>query len=962
MDFLFKDRGLGKRTIKPSKDSEVLEAMMTQDAESDDSDFDVDLSKVNSDEESDSGAESEDGDNDSDSDSDASNEESEGDGDEGRKEDLSSRLRAGMSTAELINLMQNQGEDGRGVLTNGAKDMGKDKRSVVPVCGMCLGERSDHTNEIVECDGCGVMVHEVCYGILESSSIASNVSAASTEPWFCEPCMAGVKCPPCEVCPLKGGIYKETDVGRWIHLVCALYIPNIKFFDQARMTRVTLFEVSYKSWGARACHLCKDIKMAKTGICIECDAGMCRQYFHVTCAQEAGLLSEPSEVDSDQFFGHCKAHTDRDVARRRRGNLVRHRLHASVKQGELELENVDTENNNQESSAARIRRKLKRARERWVSSAPHDGLWVPTQKMPRLLLTSSTAIRSLRIKSDLHGWDSRDLDQEEHNIQAVKDIGKKWNVQPAFTVEFVAYYHHRNARLARGQERLAEMLLANNQLNQEDKEVVNSFHSLNQQLSHQKEVADDLKKKVKLFEDLLQACDPKKRKLGSSYPQQKIIQSPLQEPVAAPTNTLNGRASRKSTENATHRAAASSRKNSSRQSNVNVVNSVVELASCALCKSNNSPSLLALCDVCHLHYHLSCLTPPLTKMPKKTRQYGWQCSECDNSVNTLETPPVEETEGEGEEGARPTRTRHRQKEQSVSPSRKVKEKKEAPPPPPKEPQVKVEEDVKPTPLPAAVGNQVPSQPARRGKKRARQSSQEEQDRIPSPIPAPVPLSPKEVTNPQPTFNSTPSITNTAIPQPCPILSSLPPKKLFKSKAIPPPSLPPAPSPPLSKAASPTSEREIDSLGFKSWLQGKFNSGVTSNGDTGCSPTPTQATYTPTEETLTTVSAKLSLGKSSPNTVPSSRIDIKDIASPLHLNFPHPKSLFRPPGPVCPPSCSACSASFPNPRPNIQNDQEEMSTEHFPDPQLIKAKGSADINPPQDPKFVTLKFQPCFIIF
>ena len=71
-------------------------------------------------------------------------------------------------------------------------------------------------------------------------------SEASTEPWFCEPCMAGVKSPHCEVCPRVGGIYKETDVGNWIHLVCALYIPQISFFDQDRITKATLFELNYQ--------------------------------------------------------------------------------------------------------------------------------------------------------------------------------------------------------------------------------------------------------------------------------------------------------------------------------------------------------------------------------------------------------------------------------------------------------------------------------------------------------------------------------------------------------------------------------------------------------------------------------------------------------------------------------------------------------------------------------------------
>ena len=70
------------------------------------------------------------------------------------------------------------------------------------ICGCCLGDTSTDANEIVECDGCGIAVHEGCYGIgpgaalVETGSVASTVSSASTEPWFCEPCRAGLKSPP----------------------------------------------------------------------------------------------------------------------------------------------------------------------------------------------------------------------------------------------------------------------------------------------------------------------------------------------------------------------------------------------------------------------------------------------------------------------------------------------------------------------------------------------------------------------------------------------------------------------------------------------------------------------------------------------------------------------------------------------------------------------------------------------
>ena len=40
-------------------------------------------------------------------------------------------------------------------------------------------------------------------------------SSASTEPWFCDACKAGVQ-PTCELCPSLTGIFKETDAGRFV--------------------------------------------------------------------------------------------------------------------------------------------------------------------------------------------------------------------------------------------------------------------------------------------------------------------------------------------------------------------------------------------------------------------------------------------------------------------------------------------------------------------------------------------------------------------------------------------------------------------------------------------------------------------------------------------------------------------------------------------------------------------------
>lgn len=68
-----------------------------------------------------------------------------------------------------------------------------------------------------------------CYGVSDVESFSSTDSLCQSAPWFCEACSAGIEDPSCELCPNKGGIFKETDVGKWVHLVCALYVPGVAF-------------------------------------------------------------------------------------------------------------------------------------------------------------------------------------------------------------------------------------------------------------------------------------------------------------------------------------------------------------------------------------------------------------------------------------------------------------------------------------------------------------------------------------------------------------------------------------------------------------------------------------------------------------------------------------------------------------------------------------------------------------
>lgn len=73
-------------------------------------------------------------------------------------------------------------------------------------------------------------------------------------------------------------------------LVWFLYIGHK--LSNIRQNAPEIFIVAFSVLLMKECSFCEDPRFARTGVCISCDAGMCRAYFHVTCAQKEGLLSE----------------------------------------------------------------------------------------------------------------------------------------------------------------------------------------------------------------------------------------------------------------------------------------------------------------------------------------------------------------------------------------------------------------------------------------------------------------------------------------------------------------------------------------------------------------------------------------------------------------------------------------------------------------------------------------------
>ncbi|UMM24866.1 hypothetical protein L5515_004899 [Caenorhabditis briggsae] len=180
-------------------------------------------------------------------------------------------------------------------------------------CCVCADDNGWVDNPLIYCDGenCEVAVHQGCYGIQE----------VPEGEWFCAKCTKAAGMLPgsindetfcCQLCPFDHGALKRTDrKDGWAHVICALYIPEVRFGNVHSMEPVILSDVPLDKF-QKVCYICKEADRpndAKKGACMTCNIHKCKKSFHVTCAQRQGLLCEEGAVSRNvKYCGYCEPH------------------------------------------------------------------------------------------------------------------------------------------------------------------------------------------------------------------------------------------------------------------------------------------------------------------------------------------------------------------------------------------------------------------------------------------------------------------------------------------------------------------------------------------------------------------------------------------------------------------------------------------------------------------------------
>jgi len=157
------------------------------------------------------------------------------------------------------------------------------------------------SSDLLQCSVCMLCVHRTCYGLTETP--------ANKADWICDRCMQRNRSLiNCELCPCRGGALKEVRKDVWVHITCALTIPDVRFVDLINTDKSKRSNIKIPE-EKRPCTYCSaNAALSKyvQGRCIQCSGCwrgksiiQCSNAFHPTCGHRNGARYDFLDLHMD---------------------------------------------------------------------------------------------------------------------------------------------------------------------------------------------------------------------------------------------------------------------------------------------------------------------------------------------------------------------------------------------------------------------------------------------------------------------------------------------------------------------------------------------------------------------------------------------------------------------------------------------------------------------------------------
>lgn len=169
-----------------------------------------------------------------------------------------------------------------------------------PRCQICL-QYEDETESLMVCSICKCSLHPSCY---------HKPITASPAEFTCERCEEAITnhCEissyKCFICSEGDGVLRKNKItGEFYHNLCFRLIPELfeDYKDESDICRINIRKWRYKN----SCKYCMQ-KLDKNKAVIKCSNPKCKDYYHIPCAIEKGMLFDINYLYSYHNFSAYK--------------------------------------------------------------------------------------------------------------------------------------------------------------------------------------------------------------------------------------------------------------------------------------------------------------------------------------------------------------------------------------------------------------------------------------------------------------------------------------------------------------------------------------------------------------------------------------------------------------------------------------------------------------------------------